>query len=687
MGYKQVVQVRFLLGPAGSGKTHRCLAAIRSALAADPDGTPLVLVAPKQATFQLERQLLGDPVLAGFTRLHILSFERLAAFVLEACRQPEPVWLSEEGRVMVLRALLARHRDELRVFRAAARLSGFAQQLSVVLREIQEHRLRPDQLAALAARMQTGGRLDDKLRDLALLLRAYQQWLADHRLQDASGALDLAATTLGRRARPSGGAGEPMIGGLWLDGFAEMTPQERELVAALVPHCARAELAFCLDDPLETGERRLGTWSVVGRTFNRLQERLRSQPEIDVQVEELPRGGSRSRFSAAPQLDHLERSWARPTAFAEEAMTESPEDEGTADAAIRMIQCSTPEEEAEAAARIIRKFVRSRGARYREVGVLLRSLETHHDVLRRVFARREIPCFLDRRESVAHHPLAELTRHALRLVALDWSHDDWFGTLKTGLVDDDGTGIDLLENEALARGWSGRRWFEPLPEGTATRLEGLRRRSVAPFETWNERLKALGWRPTGTQLGAALRELWQALDVSRTLERWSESSAGQATGDLSGRAHLTVWEQINELVDNLERAFAHDAQAVVDWLPVLEAGLGSLTIGVVPPALDQVLIGAVDRSRNPDLRLVLVMGLNEGVFPAVPPPAVVLTDSDREVLTELGVELGPDRWRRMGRERYYGYIAFTRARERLILTFATREANDKALNPSPLIGH
>jgi hypothetical protein len=58
LGEKKTVQARFLLGPAGSGKTFRCLAEIRAALAASPEGPPLVLLAPKQATFQLERQLL-----------------------------------------------------------------------------------------------------------------------------------------------------------------------------------------------------------------------------------------------------------------------------------------------------------------------------------------------------------------------------------------------------------------------------------------------------------------------------------------------------------------------------------------------------------------------------------------------------------------------------------------------------
>jgi len=142
---KSGVQVRFLLGPAGSGKTFRCLAEIRAALRAGADGPPLILLAPKQATFQLERQLLDaewwggcppepenlgvrQPVgafesgdtspqsqsgssrqLSGYTRLHIFSFERLAQFVFERLKVAPPQVLTEEGRVMVLRALLMRH--------------------------------------------------------------------------------------------------------------------------------------------------------------------------------------------------------------------------------------------------------------------------------------------------------------------------------------------------------------------------------------------------------------------------------------------------------------------------------------------------------------------------------------------------------------------------------------------------
>ena len=71
-------------------------------------------------------------------------------------------------------------------------------------------------------------------------------------------------------------------------------------------------------------------------------------------------------------------------------------------------------------------------------------------------------------------------------------------------------------------------------------------------------------------------------------------------------------------LENVILAFPDRGLPLRDWLPIVEAGLSGLTVGVIPPALDQVLVGAIDRSRNPDLHTVLLLGMNESVFPAPP---------------------------------------------------------------------
>jgi ATP-dependent helicase/nuclease subunit B len=674
------VQARFLLGPAGSGKTFRCLTEVRAALAKNPDGSPLIFLAPKQATFQLERQLLADDSLNGFTRLHILSFERLARFIFEKLNVAPPQLLSDEGRVMVLRALLLRHEKELKLFRQSARRPGFAQQLSQLIRELQQHQITPGKLRLFAESKNLRAELRDKLNDFALLLENYSRWLAENKLQDANCLLNFATDSL-RKTKNS----KLKIQNLFLDGFAEMTPQELDLLAAVLPFCENATLAFCLDESGAKENSWLSIWNVVGKSFQQCRQRIANLPGAKIKIEFLSRNSGKNRFTANPTLQLLEGCWQQPPrGDFEKSAIRNPQ------SATSIVRCVNAEAESVFAAREILKFVCA-GNRFRDCAILVRNLDAYHKPLAREFRRYGIPFFLDRRESVAHHPLAELTRSALRTIIFDWRQNDLFAALKAGFCSADETEIDRLENESLARGWRGKKWREPIqilenPELEKS-LEHLRRKILPPFENLARQLARATGQPNGTQLAEALRGLWNDLKVEQQLQAWSDDpqtdSMIQRFND-SRNIHSTVFQQMNSWLENLELAFSNEQLPLRDWLPILEAGLANLTVGVIPPALDQVLVGAIDRARNPDLKLALVLGVNETIFPATPVAQTILTDADRDALL---VPFGPDLRDQISRERFYGYIACTRASEKLVVTFSHQDAAGKMLNPSPFIAH
>jgi ATP-dependent helicase/nuclease subunit B len=678
------VQARFLLGPAGSGKTFRCLAEIRAALAQSPDGPPLILLAPKQATFQLERQLLETGEISGFTRLQILSFDRMAQFIFEKLNVAAPKLLSAEGRLMVLRALLLRHADELILFRGSARRTGFAQELGALLAELQQHQFAPTKLRSLAADGKLRRELRDKLHDLALLSEKYAGWLREHDLQDVNCLLDFASDAIKSakaeaRGAKSGNAirSSPFSlhnSHLWLDGFAEMTPQEVALLAAVVPFCERATLAFCLETGPTPAASWLSIWSAIGKTFQQCRAQIAGLPGCEIQTEILRREPGRNRFLDNSPLAALEENWALPVQNPQSAVRDPQ-------SAISVTACANPEAEATFAAREVLKFVRA-GNRFRDCSVLVRQLEGYHQPLARTFRRYEIPFFLDRRESVAHHPLAELTRNALRTVAFDWQFDDWFAALKSGFSPVAEIEIDRLENAALEFGWRGKKWRESLPDANSERLRGI---ILPPFEHFRASLEKISFKPVGAQLAEGLRKLWNEMDVEVTLERWTLEEEKSAIRNPQSAIHQTVWEQMNAWLDNLAPAFPREPLLLRDWLPILEAGLANLTVGVVPPSLDEVLIGAIDRARNPTLKFALVLGANESVFPAAPAAPVILTNADRDELEQQNAAFGANLFDQIARERYLGYIACTRAHEKLALTFARQAADGKTLNPSSFI--
>ena len=733
------MHVRFVLGPAGSGKTFRCLAEARQALLASPDGDPLLLVAPKQTTYQLERQLLTDPALPGYTRLEILSFERLADFVLKKLHQAPPEMLDEEGRLMVLRGLLARKRQDLKMFRASARLAGFAQQLSRVLRQLQRNKLTPAALLQLAGQMPEAEALAYKLQDLAAFLGEYLDWLKAHRVQDADCLLGAATQALSESsesnvqrpkpraqspnpepsvanhrlsaAKPTGygrrttGYSPLRIDHLWVDGFAEWSVQELDLMMALVPHCRQATLTFCLDHRPAGNISWLSHWSVVRKTFEECESRLQALPGVELEVEVLLRRPNESRFAGNSVLQHLEQYWAEahpyslPTSPANPAYRTSSAERpassiqhpaSSIQQTLRLATCLNPDAEVRLAAREILRHVRA-GGRYREATVLVRNLEGYHQSIQRIFSRYQIPFFLDRRESVTHHPLAELTRSALRTVAFQWVGDYWFAALKTGLVHAAEDEIDRLENEALARGWKGSIWQQsilvPNDPALSQWLAALLHRIMPPFQRLALAMGTPQNKPTGPQLADALRQFWHALEVEHRLETWAAADVPRPEAHIAISIHATVWQLMNTWLQNIELAFATEALPLREWLPILEAGLANLSVGVIPPALDQVLTGAVDRSRNPDVKLALVLGLNETVFPASPETSGLFTEADLVELENRNVLLNGNARQQLARERYLAYVACTRARQRLVLTCAAQDADGSSLNPSPFLSH
>lgn len=670
----------FILGPAGSGKTHRCIQSVRRRLAENPEGPPLLFLAPKQATFQIESQILADGELGGYTRLEILSFARLAERILSELSPGSFRILSDEGRIMVLRYLLDKHSKRLRTFRAAVGFPALAQELAALLQELARQRIGAKKLDQLKEREEFSPRLRNKLHDLALLSGLYRQWLLQADLKDTESLLELAAEQLCSQTSSLFSVEE-----LWLDGFAEMTTQELALLAAVVRQSKQANLCFCVDPDKPSNPSWLNLWATVDETWQRCRQRIERLPDIEMETVRLARDPERSRFSDSLSLQHLESCW----------MTPKPLPVAAEDVVIAA--CTDPETEVVHAARAILRSVREEGIRFRQITVIVRRLEHYATEIQQIFNRYQIPHFIDQRDSIRHHPAVILTQSALRLLAFDWRNADWFAALKTQLL---GGGIEQvchLENVALEFNIEGDQWRRPLtsescPHPLAESLEQHRQASIAPFEELESQLFADGAGRnellSGTELAEAIRSFWERIALADQLEKWDRPAA-DASKSVGGEpaVHAAAWQQLQAWLENVRLAFAEMRRPLADWIAILENGLGNLTVGVIPPSADQVLVGAVDRTRNPEVELALLLGLNESVFPARPRRHPLLTEADRKQLDQSAFRWLPPIERRLAHERFYAYIACTRPRKKLAVSYAEQDAEGRPLNPSSIIAH
>ncbi|NOX60055.1 MAG: hypothetical protein GXP29_14510, partial [Planctomycetes bacterium] len=194
----------------------------------------------------------------------------------------------------------------------------------------------------------------------------------------------------------------------------------------------------------------------------------------------------------------------------------------------------------------------------------------------------------------------------------------------------------------------------------------------------------------GEQTGAAqsgavwsdrIRALLAAKDVHEKIEQWAVAADENGAVALAAE-HRQVWISIDGFLGDLALSLGDQVLTLPELRAIVDAGLSQLTLGLVPPTVDQLLVGSIERSRHPELKAVILLGFNEGVFPRTAVEDAVLNDDDRDALNSAGLRVGVTRRQTVFDEQLLVYVALTRPAQKLLITYAGSDADGKSLQPS-----
>lgn len=676
------LSLRFLLGPAGSGKTRACLDEICQELVQDPFfGPPLYFLVPEQATYQMERALLTRRTeVSAAARARVVSFKRLAYLALQDEGGADRPYLSEIGKLLALQAVVSRLSSRLELFRGISNAEGFLEQLAATFSELRAHRQTAQGLHAVKELLADEGVIAAKLHDIALLYEAYDQFIS-RRFRDPDSALDLASDAILRVDLVRGAE-------VWIDGFAGFTPQEYAVLESIVRVARRVNVALCLE-PAGLGDD-IETWTEgpPGELFHPTREsliRLRDLARrcgVPIEPPTLFDGESAPRFQKAPLLGRLERQMVvgrRPLA-AGQSVAQPRAIEEEVPAAIEVIEAADPRAEVEAAAREIARAVREDGVRYGEIAVITRELEPYRELIEATFQKWRIPYFLDSKELAHHHPLVTLIRAALEIAVHGLEAERILRYLKTDLTPLSRAEVDALENEVLRHGASGETWRrQPSLAPLIAFVQGVRKLIAQEEEPEDGKRRA----PVANYL-ELLWELLEVHQVDQTLAAWVEAASEEGKR-LVADEHVQVWNGVVHVLEQLEEVLGDVPATPSEFVDIVAAGLKRLRIGRVPPRIDQVVVGSIERSRQPELEIAIILGANEGLFPQIPGEDALFFDEERALLESIGLMLGPDSKTRLLHEQYFVYIALTRASRRLVVSYARADENGRPRKPASFV--
>ncbi|ABN53249.1 MAG TPA: ATP-dependent helicase/deoxyribonuclease subunit B [Hungateiclostridium thermocellum] len=671
------MSLRFIYGRAGSGKTRFCLEEIKSRITSKATH-PLVLLVPEQFTFQAERDLISVLGTGGILKTEVLSFSRIAYRTFNEAGGITYPHIHSAGKCMILYRILDKMKGSFRVFSKTADRQGFVNTLSTLITEFKKYNVTPEDLEKVSKELEEDNPVKEKLMELTAIYDLFEKTIAE-RYRDPDDDLTLAAKKLGSIPLYDGAE-------IWIDGFTGFTPQEYQIIGQLMKKAQRVNISFCTDC-LDGDLNDTDIFSSIKTAYRKLVK-MAKENGIPVEPSVVLNSKPLFRFSQSPELSHLEQYLY---AYPYKTYNEKTKD-------ISLFSSVNIFAEVEACARDIVRLCRDRGMRYREIAVVTGNLDGYEKLIEAVFSEYGIPCFIDRKVDIVNHPLVRLIMSMLDIFIENWSYEAVFRYLKTGLTGIDRESIDRLENYVLACGIRGSCWTETeewkmVPELIPNEksleeakelledVNRIRAQVVAPLMEFRKKTKG---RKKASDFCASLYDFLCTLGIPEKIEDAIEKFRESGNLNLANE-YSQVWNAVMEVFDHTVEVMGDETFGIEKFARILEIGFGECKIGLIPASLDQVLVGSLERSRSHEIKALYILGANDGVFPPAVMEEGILSDQDRAVLNNAGIELASDTRTQAFDGQYLIYRALTTAGNYLRISWSIADHEGRTLRPSLVV--
>ena len=140
-----------------------------------------------------------------------------------------------------------------------------------------------------------------------------------------------------------------------------------------------------------------------------------------------------------------------------------------------------------------------------------------------------------------------------------------------------------------------------------------------------------------------------------------------------------------KLLDEMVNCIGPEVISWEQFKNILLQGIAKQQIGILPTSNDQVMIGDISRTRNSHIKVLFIIGVNDGVFPKSYSSEGLINDKERDTLLEHGVELAKNTKLLLLEENFNIYKALTTPSNELYLSYPITNHEGNVVRPSTII--
>ncbi len=663
--------LHFHLGGSGSGKSTGLYNLIIKESMADFSTTYLCIV-PEQFTLQTQRDIIAMHPDKGIMNIDVLSFMRLAYRVFEELGYKQPQVLEDTGKSMIVKKVALDKRDELRLYGGKVHQQGFIEEMKSVISEFYQYGVGERELAQMEELCGRRRQLSAKLSDIRTVFNGFREFIEGRFIMNEQ-LLD----KLCEKAEESELLKNCVI---CFDGFTGFTASQYALLECLMRMVKDIHITLTIDErEIHRAQNENSLFYLSYKTIMRctaLAEKCR------LEIREHVYGGVPYRFKNNKALAALEHGIFR-----------YPVRESGGSGVVRILSCDSRRAELLRVIAEINRLVIEEGYRYRDIAVVSGEIENYGRMADREFTRAGIPFFLDEKRNILGTAPVEMLRAVLEIAETDYTYESVFRFLKSGLAPVSEDEISILENYCLEFGIRGcgrwnREWTTP--------CRGRHKADIAAVNGIRERIngligdvcQVLRTKTTVKERMTALYELLVRCGVQEKLE--AEAERKLLSADISERLEAKSEEQLFGIVidvfDRITSLLGDDIISGKEFCEILDTGFREAKLRVIPQGADSVVIGDIERTRLNNIKIMFLIGANDGVIPKTGASGGILSDDERRIFEENDIELSPTKRQSAYLSEFYLYLCLTKPCDGIFVSFHRRDKDNKPARPSYLIG-
>lgn len=669
------MSIRFVYGRSGTGKSKFCIDEIKNNIDKKLDLNKLILLVPEQYTFTTENKILHEIGEHAFFRTEVLSFKKMAHNIFEEYGGRVKEIIKESGRNMLIHRVINENIESLDYFNRMSREQGFNEIISEVISEFKKYNISIDSIRAIDEKI-NDNELYQKIKELMIIYEAFNLKMHENYIDG-----DDQLTLLNKKLLESSAYVDSEV---WIDEFTSFTPQQLDIIKVLAKRCRRVNITFCIDNKSlnNNSEDITDVFNIIKSTENKI---LKIMKENNIAYDKPVNLNNAIpyRFKDNLELDHIEKYFF---SYPFNEYDKNPE-------RITLYKASNIYDEIERVSKSITSLVRENGYRYRDISVVCRNIDDYEKIISVIFKDYNIPYFLDKKIQLLSNPLIVLISSAFEILLKNWSYESVFKYLKSGLTGIDNSYIDRLENFILEYGvkgykWTSReivneKWFIGNSELTddkvliAEIMEEIR----YPLMTFHNKING---KHKVKDICSAIYEFLVDVKVFDRINEWIKNFEELGLED-KVKEYSQVESIVIDILDQAVDVIGEERLEYSEFFRILSSGFANEEIGIIPVALDQVNIGDIARIKGRDVKVLYIVGINDGVLPASKKEEGLLSDKDRTTLGEVGINLSSTTRNKVFEEQYLLYIALTISSEYLMISYPMADFEGKSLRPSIVI--